>query len=183
MTQIYFATHGLPEILVWDNGTVFTSTEFQEFVRLNGIHHITSVPYHPASNGLAERAVQTLKQGLRKSTSADEMETRVPRFLFRYRIAPHSTTGISPAELLLGRQPRSQLDLMQPNVATRVYRNQVRQKIGHDPGTKDRAFSPNYMVFIHNFSTSGHTWLPGIVIGRKGSLAYFIKLADGCVMQ
>ena len=97
-----FATHGLPEILVSDNGTAFTSAEFQEFIRLNGICYITSVPYHPASNGLAERAVQTLKQGLRKSSTVDDMETRVSRFLFRYRTTPHSTTGVSPAELLLG---------------------------------------------------------------------------------
>ena len=166
-----------------DNGTAFTSAEFQEFVRLNGIRHITSAPYHPASNGLAERAVQTLKQGLRKNATTDDMETRVSRFLFRYRITPHSTMGVSPAELLLGRRPRSQLDLMQPNVATRVYRNQVRQKMGHDAGTRDRTFSPNDMVFIHNFSTSGHTWLPGIVVEQKGSLAYLIKLADRCVVQ
>ena len=55
--------------------------------------------------------------------------------------------------------------------------------MGHDPGTKDRTFSPNDMVFIHNFSTSGHTCFPGIVTEQKGSLAYLIKLADGHVVQ
>ena len=54
-----FATHGLPEMLVSDNGSVFTSTEFSEFVKHNGIRHVKSAPYHAASNGLAERAVQT----------------------------------------------------------------------------------------------------------------------------
>ena len=52
-----FASHGLPEILVSDNGTAFTSSEFGIFLRQNGIRHITSAPYHPATNGLAERAV------------------------------------------------------------------------------------------------------------------------------
>ena len=56
-----FATYGIPEVLVSDNGSVFTSAEFDEFVRRNGIKHLTSAPYHPASNGLAERAVQTVK--------------------------------------------------------------------------------------------------------------------------
>ena len=56
-----FATRGLPEIIVSDNVTTFTSAQFQEFMTRNGINHITSAPYHPATNGLAERAVQTLK--------------------------------------------------------------------------------------------------------------------------
>jgi len=64
-----FATHGIPELLVSDNGSVFTSSEFEEFMRLNGIRHTTSAPYHPATNGLAERAVQTFKSFLKKSPS------------------------------------------------------------------------------------------------------------------
>ena len=52
-----FATHGLPEVLVSDNGSVFTSEDFKVFTRRNGIRHVTSAPYHPSSNGLVERAV------------------------------------------------------------------------------------------------------------------------------
>ena len=51
-------THGLPEMLVTGNSSVFTSDEFQ---KQNGIRHVKSMPYHPASNGLVERAVQTFK--------------------------------------------------------------------------------------------------------------------------
>ena len=56
-------------------------------------------PYHPASNGLAERAVQMIKVGLKKATKG-ELETRLAQFLFQYQITPHSTTGISPANYL-----------------------------------------------------------------------------------
>ena len=51
-----FGTHGLPYTLVSDNGTAFTSHELQNYCRSNGIKHIRSAPFHPASNGLAERA-------------------------------------------------------------------------------------------------------------------------------
>ena len=61
-----FATHGLPELIVSDNGSLFTSGEFYEFVQRNGIRHVKCSPYHPASNGQAERAVQTFKEGLKK---------------------------------------------------------------------------------------------------------------------
>ncbi len=57
-----FATHGIPELLVYDNGSVFTSDEFKDFLKQNGIRHNTSAPCHPASNGLAERNVQTFKE-------------------------------------------------------------------------------------------------------------------------
>ena len=52
-----FATHGLPDTIVSDNGTVFTSGEFSNFLQRGGIRHIRSAPSHPATNGLAERTV------------------------------------------------------------------------------------------------------------------------------
>uniref|UniRef100_A0A3B3SKQ2 Gypsy retrotransposon integrase-like protein 1 n=1 Tax=Paramormyrops kingsleyae TaxID=1676925 RepID=A0A3B3SKQ2_9TELE len=61
-----FSQQGIPEIVVSDNGTCFTSAEFREFMQKNGIRHITTAPYHPASNGLAERAVQTVKSLIKK---------------------------------------------------------------------------------------------------------------------
>ncbi len=61
-----FAMYGLPEQVVSDNGPQFTSEEFAEFLKQNGVKHITSAPYHPSTNGLAERFVQSLKQALRR---------------------------------------------------------------------------------------------------------------------
>ena len=43
-----FATFGIPETLVvTDNGSNFTSSEFEEFLKANGIRHIKTAPYHP----------------------------------------------------------------------------------------------------------------------------------------
>ena len=74
------------------------------------------IKYHPASNGLAERAFQTFKEGMKKMLNMESLETRVSRFLFKYRITPHSTTGIAPAEMLMSRKPRSRLDVLHPDV-------------------------------------------------------------------
>ena len=64
--RIAFATHSVPEIVVTDNGSNFTSEELEDFLKQNGIRHIRTPPYHPASNGLAERVVQTFKEGMKK---------------------------------------------------------------------------------------------------------------------
>ena len=52
-----FTTLGLLEVIASDIGPAFSTTKFEEFLRRNGIRHIQSPPYHPASNGLVERAV------------------------------------------------------------------------------------------------------------------------------
>ena len=101
-----FATHGLPERIVTDNGTVFTSEKFEKLLHQNGIAHTRTAPYHPASNGLAERAVQMFMQGIKRLRKGT-VETKLSRFLSQYRLTPRMTMGRSPAELLLGRQPRS----------------------------------------------------------------------------
>jgi transposase InsO family protein len=54
--------HGLLETIVSDNATCFRSAEFKVFLSRNGIQHILSAPYDPATNGLAERAIQTFKE-------------------------------------------------------------------------------------------------------------------------
>ena len=64
-SRTVFATHGLPEELVTDNGAQLIAQEFKDFLRSNKIKHILSAPYHPASNGEAERAVKTFKQSMK----------------------------------------------------------------------------------------------------------------------
>jgi len=63
-----FAQFGIPQSIVSDNGPQFAAVEFENFCKLNGIHHIRVAPYHPSSNGLAERAVKIVKQGLKKQS-------------------------------------------------------------------------------------------------------------------
>ena len=171
-----FSTHGLPQILVSDNGAAFSSSEFQTFVARNGFKHVRSAPYHPATNGLAERAVQTVKDALKK-TSGD-IDTRLSRFLFQYRLTPHSSTGQSPAKLLLGHVPRSHLDFLFPDVADNVKQNQQRQKQNHDQRATERFFVVRDKVCALNHRGTP-TWLPGTVSAVSGSRSLTIKFSDG----
>ena len=60
-------THDLPQMIVSDNGTQFVSEEFEQFCSSRGIQHDTIVPYHPGSNGEAERLVETFKKSIDKA--------------------------------------------------------------------------------------------------------------------
>ena len=75
--NVLFAQFGLPDTIVTDNGTCFVSAEFAAFLKRNGIKHITSAPYYPATNGMAERAVQI---GLKKITQGS-IRTRLAKVL------------------------------------------------------------------------------------------------------
>ena len=103
----------LRQLSLTDNGSCFASAEIEAFFESNGIKHITSASYHPASNGLAERAFQVVKRGLKKIIQGS-MHSHSAKTPFTYRLTPQATMGISPGELLLRRRPRSRLDLLKP---------------------------------------------------------------------
>ena len=60
-----FARHGIPDILISDNGSQYAAQEFTEFARSYKFQHITSLPNHSSGNSEAERAVRTIKKLLR----------------------------------------------------------------------------------------------------------------------
>ena len=172
-----FARFGLPSSVVTDNAPYFVSEEIELFFKQNGIRHPTSLPYHPASNGLVERAVQTIKKGLRKVTEGT-LNTRLSKVLFTYRVTPHATTGVSPAELLLHYQPRTRLDLLFPQIADRVENQQSRQKKLHDRTAQQRNFTQGQAVYARNFR-EGERWIPGHVVEVTGPVSYNVELEDG----
>ena len=175
--RIAFSTHGLPEMVVTDNGSNFVSKELEAFLKQNGIRHIKTAPYYPSSNGLAERAVQTFKEGMKKLKDGS-LETRVSRFLSRYRITPQTSTGVSSAELLLGRKPRSRLDLAYPDISRKVPDSQWSRKQRHDLHVKEHTMMKGAQVYARNFS-QGPKWVPGILLESNGPIAFEVELEDG----
>ena len=76
-----FARYGLPEQLVSDNGPQFTSAEFESCMKANGVKHIRTSPYHPASNEEAERFVQTFKHSLKTSRNdSGSLDVKLSKF-------------------------------------------------------------------------------------------------------
>ena len=76
-----FATYGIPEQLVSDNGPQFISKEFEIFLCGNGVRHIRCARYHPASNGQAERFVQTFKRHMKAGCQDLPLHQRLMTFL------------------------------------------------------------------------------------------------------
>ena len=167
-----FCRYGYPEQLVSDNGPQFTSEEFAVFMRSCGIKHIRSAPYHPATNGLAERFVQSVKQSLKASRNSGlPLSRRLCEFLLRYRTSAHTTTGVTSSSLFLKREPRTRLDLLRPDPEARVMNKQLQQKADHDQHARVRNFAVGDPVMIKNFR-SGPNWIPAVIVAKLGPLSY-----------
>ena len=176
-----FSTFGLPVSLVSDNGSCFTSSLFQEFLVSNGIRHITTAVYKPATNGLAERMVQTFKRSFASST--DSLEVFLDKFLFKYRITPHGTTGVSPAEMMFKRRVRHRLDLLFPadQITSRVAHKQEVQRSSR-ASSRVIDINPGDPVMVRNYM-SGSKWLPATVDTKSGPLSYRCELPDGRIIK
>ena len=98
-TKSIFARHSIPEVIVSDNGPQYSSEVFRQFATDYQFQHVTSSPYHPQSNGEAERAVGTIKQLLKK-------EKDPYLAILSYRSTPLQN-GYSPSELLMNRKLRT----------------------------------------------------------------------------
>ncbi|KRY28532.1 Uncharacterized protein T01_15817 [Trichinella spiralis] len=149
-------THGLPDIIVSDNGTQFTSHTFQEYVNKGSIRHITSASFHPSSNGQDERMVRITKECLKKMTQRD-WEYNLANFLFCQHVTPCTTTGKSPAELLMNHVVLEDLDKNFEKV---------------------RTFQTYDQVYARNYS-SEKTWKPATVVTQTGPPSYQVQTEDG----
>ncbi|KAL5517052.1 hypothetical protein EMCRGX_G002519 [Ephydatia muelleri] len=123
-----FAVHGLPDQLVSDNGPQFVSKEFQRFMKVNGVQHTRCAPYHPSSNGLAERFVQTLKNALRRTKDIGRtFQHRLAGFLLAYCTTPHATTNVAPLGPWCGDGRQGPLSYVVQNTGGEVWKRHVDQ--------------------------------------------------------
>ena len=170
-----FSRFGLPKMVVSDNGPQFTSGEFKRFCYGNNIEHVTSTPYHPKTNGLAERAVRTFKSRLLASRGGNvDLNTRLNNFLLSYRSTAHATTGRSPSEVLMKKKLRTRLTLLKPDISRKMDKTLFQQKKNHDRATKGRYFEEGDPVWVLN--SGGKGWSEGKVLHRTGPLSYKVQV-------
>ena len=105
--KVIMSRMGGCDTLVTDGGPQYSSQQFRDFVKLYGIRHIVSSPRYPRGNSTSERAVQTVKQMLKKGVDPHVA-------LLEYHATPLAN-GCSPAELLMGRKIKKICCLKNPS--------------------------------------------------------------------
>ena len=163
-----FASFGLPDTVVSDNAPNFCSKEMDEFFERNGVKHVTPAPYNPPSNGLAERAVRTFKEGLHKFKDGD-INVRICRFLYNQRRTACASTGKAPSEMLMGRCFKGPLNSLQKE---KKKKGRVDDDIPVLP-----QFKLHDAVFVRNFG-KGESWVPGKIAEVLGVRNYKVQLQD-----
>lgn len=163
------AHQGLPHILVSDNAPIFKSGEFEGFLQRQGIHHRTSSPNKPSSNGQAERLVGVFKAKLYAMCAKNptNINEKVEEIIFQYLATPLAS-GKSPAELHYNRKLRTKLHLLIPPRFEKVPPNQATL----------RTFRKGDRVLARNYRGSLR-WKLGVISEVLGSRTYLVKLDGG----
>ncbi|KMQ84563.1 hypothetical protein RF55_17547 [Lasius niger] len=175
-----FATHGIPDVVVSDNGPPFQSKDYGDFLRGNVVRRVLIAPRRPAGNGQAERVVQSTKDSLRRIVKGT-WKKRLAQFLLHQHITPSTVTGHSPGELLMGRRLRSCLDRLHPDF---LKDQRERQELAFDK-TSDRPlrqFELDDPVMVRNFS-QGPVWVPAVVTKQTGPVSYRVATASGEIVR
>ena len=104
-----FVTRGLPFSLRTDNGPQFISDHVKGYLGKNGIEHRQTTYLWPQANGEIERQNRTILKRLRiAEAEGRDWRSQMDDFLMMY-----STTGVSPAEFLVGRKVRTKSPQLQ----------------------------------------------------------------------
>lgn len=176
-----FCMFGNPAQVICDNGPPFGSQEFIKFLKNEEIDQKTSSPYHPQSNGLIERHVQTIKNLIIKSPDEDPQ-----KLVMIYNSTPKSDLP-SPGEILFGRPirtnlPIAQRKLMAPNeqkIANTLTKRQETQAKYYNQHTKTRQ-DLNTEVMIQKEKS----WVPAEVIRKDDNPnSFWVKTEDGAVYR
>lgn len=190
-----FALHGLVDEIVTDNASYFVSSTFKAFLRENGIKHIRSSPYWSRNNGLVENFNKSLKKAVRIAQVQNKnWRTELYTFLLHYRGTEHSTTGVSPAQLLYGRQIKTKLpqfDRVKTPKGLKARDAQQKQKIKENADrTKAKAYKTytqgqKVLILKREQNKMSPNWEKQIfkVVRQKGTSLKLLSNSGGFVFR
>lgn len=180
-----FATHGIPKYVVSDN-MPFNSFTCKMFAKQWNFQLVFSSPRYPKSNGLAERAVQTSKNILKKCKD-DNIDLEIG--LMDYRNLPIYNLGLSPAQILYSRRMRTKLPIhdnllkpkLQHNVKEKLCDIRSKVKKYYDCTSRQRnEFYNEQNVAIR----SDKVWEPATIIKKaEYPRSYYVRNKLGNVMR
>lgn len=176
-----FSRFGFPALLVTDNGPTFTSSEFENYCKAINVKHTFSPPYHPATNGAAERFVETFKSHVTKiKESGNLVSSAINLFLFDYRNMPHNATGVTPARLLLGRELRNRFSLFRPPAIIEKSYEMLEKQCKNSSGNRSVEFNVGEKVMVKDYRKGGKPWIEGVIIRESvPNTTYIIDVNGG----
>ncbi|XP_017487155.1 PREDICTED: uncharacterized protein LOC108375524 [Rhagoletis zephyria] len=183
--KTWFATFGIPEVLLSDGGKQFDCSEFRAFQKEWNFEHRISSPHFPRSNGLAERYVQEAKNLMKKCL---EDNTDIHLALLHHRNTPRLDLG-SPVQRLMNRRTRTLLPtnekLLNPKIIKNVSKKLTKLKEG-EKGTADRnkkqsrEYTTQEKVLLRQ---SHNNWVPAYIVRPEGHRSYRVQTEDGATYR
>ena len=155
--------------MVSDNGTQFTSSQFQDFCRQNAINRIFSPPYHLQSNGQTERFVYTFKRALLEAREEGASSDIIQRFLLVYQTTLNDSLpgGQFPVEALMGRKLRTVHTALIPNFLSR-----------NTPAKKMTALDVGTRVYVQGHRPGNNPWKDGYILKQIGNVMYDVQVSQ-----
>lgn len=160
-TNHWYRLYGVPEEIISDRDTRFTSNFWKEFTTILGIDHKLSSAYHPQTDGSTERANRNILQMFRThlvGKRQSEWLSLIPLVEFAINSVPNESTGVAPFQLQYGYIPARSLEhsrltskpVETKDVATRIMdATKLIKRAREDQETqynKRRRMAPEYQV-------------------------------------
>lgn len=165
-----FCNLGGIKCILTDRGSVFTSKQVHKTVEEYGAKIQHSTAFNPRTQGLIERLFKTLSTSLSKYVQENQKDwsNYLPKVIFSYNASAQASTGLSPYNIVYGREPCLSMDIelkmdeeptnLQEKVnhiknlenlaKKRISKAQSIQKTYYDKKSKDISFAPNDLVMV-----------------------------------
>ena len=183
----HFATHGIPLLIVSDNGPPFNSREFHKFTKEYELEHVTSSPEYPQSNGKVESAVKIAKRLIRKTNKDGTSDLQ--QALLEWRNTPTEGLHSSPAQRIFGRRTRTLIpiksSLLKPKSPTEVTKfkklKHRKQKTYYDRSAKELpSLNKGDTVRVKpHANQQSKEWKKAQVLRQVNTRSYKVQQEDG----